>query len=364
MGRKVETVLLKPLARRAASADRLKSLNRVLNRLEERAFANQQLKDLSDAAKATRQKRGWYEDPEAVRTWIALIQALFNARRISGQQYTFLAASAAENVHYARISNGECADIAALEKEIDAVERSHGLARDEHWPTGEAPKEHDELTTKYGQILQKHFADVLSEFALDHIAALVRDDLPEFYRCRERGRRALHHKTAITPIILDIVARYEQEARKTASIGAFSGAVILLAAALEGLLVLRCLRSKRKAQQHAAALPKNKSPRYCDKPTTWTFEALIDTCLSAGWLPTVQMETTTVNPDALAHSLRSMRNNVHPGRMAKDRPWVEIDAHDYADADAIYTTLFATVSGTRGRSKLKEAVDQHESKIL
>jgi hypothetical protein len=364
MSRKIETILLAPLTKRAASLARVKSLNRALTRLEGRAFASAWLQELSDAAKVARQRRNWYEDPEAVRICLAQIQALFNSRRISGQEYTFLASVAVEGVHEARIVKGEYADVVVLDKKIEEVERNHGLARDEYWRIGEGPKEYDDLNAKYDKATQAQFADAFCEFGLDHLATLVRDDLPEFDRYRERGRRAFHHKTAITPIILDIVARYEFEARKAASVGAFTAAVVLLAAALEGLLALRCLRSRRKAAQHAAALPKSKRPKDCQEPTTWTFEALIDTCRSADWLPVVQMETMVVNPDALAHILRKMRNNVHPGRMAKDRPWAEVDAHDYADADAIYSTLFATVSGIRGRSKLKDAVDQHESKIL
>lgn len=124
---------------------------------------------------------------------------------------------------------------------------------------------------------------------------------------------------------------------------------------------MRCLRSLKKAQSVAGALAKSKRPRKIENPEQWTFDTLIEICLAARWLPTVSTDSTKIRPDELAHVLRQMRNYVHPGKVATQRPWIEVDEHDYAEAEVIYTTLFATLSRGKYLKRLNEA---SESSLL
>lgn len=332
-------------------------LSEALDRLDKRAFASDNVPDLAKMHRAAQENRtpNSWKDPEAARLSIVFAQALFMARRISRQEYTFLVAIAVEGVHDGRIADGTYPELKEIQQSIEAVRRSHGLGHDECWLVGEGPKEYQELNARFDAVCESRFIETLQKFEVHDIAILVKNDRCEFDRRRERGRRFFFHKGEVKPVITDIVVRYEADARRAASIGAYSAAITLLGAAMEGLLLLRCLRSKPKAQEVAAALPKKKRPRVVDDPTTWTFDTLIDTCMSAGWLPLVSTQLTTIRPDALAHILRRMRNQVHPGRLANERPWIEADDHEYNDAEAIYATLFATVSGSHGRKKLSEA---------
>ena len=50
---------------------------------------------------------------------------------------------------------------------------------------------------------------------------------------------------------------------------------------------------------------------------------------------------------SLYHTIRQMRNFVHPGKAATERPWIEVDAFDFADAEGIFTALFATINGRK-----------------
>lgn len=174
---------------------------------------------------------------------------------------------------------------------------------------------------------------------MNDLAALWESAPDEFERLRERGRRSVFHQKDIIPAWRDVVVQYEDDARKAAAAGAYSAAITQLGAGLEGLLLLRCLRSKSKAQRLAASLPKRVRPTNPSDPTTWMFESLIETCFAAGWLPLVSTETAQYSPAGLAHLLRAMRNYVHPGRYARERPWSEVEERDFLDADAIYRTL-------------------------
>jgi hypothetical protein len=159
------------------------------------------------------------------------------------------------------------------------------------------------------------------------------------------------HKDEITSALKDIVVRYEEDAHRAASAKAYSAAITLLGAGLEGLLLLRCLRSKQKSLRVARALPKQQRPRFPDDPTKWSFETLIDTCLAAGWLPPVSTSVAQYNPAGLAHILRLMRNYVHPGRHARERPWSVADKDDYKDAEAIYVTLMSRIVSGSSRAE-------------
>ena len=357
MDRIVRKALLKPLARRRTNPASRNALSEALDRLDKRAFASAYVPELAQMQRAAQANRtpGSWKDPEAARLSIVFAQALFTARRKSGQEYTFLVAIAAEGVHEGRIADGTYPELKEIQQSIEAVRQCHGLAHDEYWPVGEGPHEYQELNARFEAACENRFIETLHEFEVHDIATLVQNNRGEFDRRRERGRRAFFHKGEVAPVITDIVVRYEADARRAASVGAYSAAITLLGAAMEGLLLLRCLRSKRKAQEVAAALPKKKRPRATNDPTAWTFDTLIDTCMSAGWLPVVSTQLTTIRPDALAHILRRMRNHVHPGRVANERPWIEADEHEYNDAEAIYATLFATVSGSHSRKKLSEA---------
>ena len=158
---------------------------------------------------------------------------------------------------------------------------------------------------------------------------------------RERGRRTVFHSNELILAIRDVVLRYEDEAKEAAKIGAYSAAIICLGAGIEGLLLFRCLRSKKKAGQISQTLLKRVRPRSPDDPTTWTFETLIEVCLKAGWLPPVETSLARYNVSALAHNLRLMRNYVHPGRQAREQPWSEADKRDYQDANSIYVVLLS-----------------------
>ena len=153
----------------------------------------------------------------------------------------------------------------------------------------------------------------------------------------------MFHKEEHVDALRDIVLRYEDDARRAASAKAFSAAVTLLGAGVEGLLVLRCLRSRKKAARVSQNLSRRLRPRKGDDPMTWKFESLIEVCLRAGWLPPIETASLHLDSAGLAHLLRLMRNHVHPGKRAREKPWVETDDREYDDAEAIYQILLSTL---------------------
>lgn len=352
----MKTIRRKPLVRRTSKRTTYNELSDALDRLDKRAVAESVVPRLAEMKKDLRMRIGKnsWKDPEVAKLSIVFAEAMLSARRIPEQAYTFLVATAIEDLHEGRWLENSYPELREISEKIGGVSKAHGLSEDQYWPVGEGPQEYRDLNKQYDQAIENRFIETLIEFGLTNLAELVRTNPREFERRRERGRRYFFESENIVHAITDVVVRYEVEASRVATSGSYSAAVTLLGAALEGILVLRCLKSKSKAAEIASALPKKKRPRQTDDPTQWSLDVLIETSLSAGWLPSVETQLGVIRPEALAHILRQMRNYVHPGKVARERPWVESDENEYKDAEAIYTTLLATVSSASSRKKLAE----------
>lgn len=336
---------LRPLVRRRVAPAHEASLDHALRELEERAIASSLLPEMVAAQKQARLEKqtGRWTDPLAVTLTVQFAAALYLAHRVSLQEYAFLVAHSAEGVHEARLSEGAYPEIEQLSESMRAVESAYGLKPGEYWLKKDAPPEFRLLGAKWDAASEARLAETLAELEGHTVSAIFATDRSEFDRLRERGRRSFFHKDDLIPALADTVKRYEREARASADAGAFTASVTLIGASVEGLLLLRCLRSRAKSSQVAANLPAKKRPRDPCLPTMWSFDTLIHVCLAAGWLPVIDTPNVAIRPDGLAHQLRQMRNYIHPGRVCTDRPWVEAERRDFEGAQVIYTTLFAAV---------------------
>lgn len=354
MNKKIDYYLLKPLDRRRALMADQKAIASALERLDDRTLGNAVLPVIAKSAKALRRngRQGLLKDPAYIKNQTALSEALYLSRRISRSEYVYFASSPVETINEERLIGGQFSDeLREIEQKIEVIDKESGLLPNQFWPKGGAPEEfrgrYNALEEQYRAVIERHFTAALREFGLEDLANLRELRPEEFDRLRERGRRSLHHKGEDIPALKDIVVRHEEEASRAASAAAYAAGVLLLGAALEGLLLIRCLRSKRKAIRTASALPKKQRPQFPDDPTKWRLETLITTCLSAGWLPRISTGYAQYAPAALGDILRKMRNLVHPGRCLREKPWSETYERDYKDAEAIYVTLRSKLLGRR-----------------
>jgi hypothetical protein len=359
----VRRALLKPIAKRKSVPKGRETISEALDFLESRTIAVTLLPTLAQIYKDVKEqeKQSSWKDPDTAKTIIGLAMSMLLARSISTQEYTFLVAMAAERVNDCRIETDSYPEIVDLMEQLRLVHAAHGLGPDDYWRVGEGPPEYEELNRQFDEAVHKRFIETLLELGVDDIADLYTVDRQEFDRRRERGRRVFFHKDEMALALADTAIRYEIEAKSAASVGAYTAAVTLLGAAVEGLLVLRCLRSPIKARRVAASLPRAKRPNPNNGPTKWSFDTLIETCLAAGWLPDLSTAAGTLVPGELAHSLRQMRNYIHPGRVVEDRPWIEADQIDYTSAEAIFTAIFSTVSGAKRLKLLRETAQCQEA---
>lgn len=288
-----------------------------------------------------RRKVDW-TDPTQVREWVALNQSLRTSRRISWARYVFAVSSAVEHFHEGRwFAKSYAGELDPLSKAIQRIERSR-------MPAGRSLSR---LNARYDAILDKHFADTFVEFGLSDLGEMYRNRRAEFDEIRERGRRHMHHADRYPQALRDLVDEGYSEATTAAAAGTFRAAVTLLGASLEGLLLLRCLRSRTGARRVANALPSRLRKRAAGELEGWTFEILVEVCDRAGWLAELRSATAEYSASGLAHSLRTMRNWIHPAREARDRPWQGVYEQDYVLAHALYTLVATAVLRPRAISR-------------
>lgn len=350
MDEKIRRLLLKPLVRRSQGADDREALVEALNRLDDRALGENaliQLRDILFSPPSEKQKRTW-KDPIRVAASVVGAKVLYDSRRLSTQEYVFFALTPVEQLRDARLDDGHYdKELVSINQAMKVIEEAHGLGPDSYWLLTEAPEEYVRLSRQYEAVLDMKLLETLREFELDDLADLKERSPAEFDRLRERGRRSVFHREEYAPAIRDIVVRYEKGARRAAEVGAYSAAITSLGAGVEGLLILRCLRSNQKASRISKGLQRRLRPRSPDDPKTWTFETLVEVCLEAGWLPPIETPVARYDSASLAHQLRRMRNHVHPGRHARERPWSETDEREYQDAESIYVVLLSMLGKIR-----------------
>lgn len=319
--------LLRPIRRRSARANRVAELTLAVATLDVVADGSESLSSLAAAFKAARatEKERTPEVSAADRAWVNLARALLNAQRISWAQYVFTVGAIAEGLNEGRWFRGD------YDRDLPSPRKD---------PSGR----------RYAEVLDRKLYGVFEELGEKEVSELWRTRRSDYDTLREQGRRYYFHADELRLALRYAVTDAFDAARDAAAHGGFRAAVTLLGSALEGLLLERCLRSPRKARAAADALPRRLRARANGEFTSWSFEVLIEVCSSAGWLRRISTPTRVYHPEGLAHSLRAMRNWIHPGREAKLRPWQSVYEKDYSVAVALYQAVEAALSPPRPRA--------------
>lgn len=307
--------------------------------VDRRAMANDILSKLeSSIIDILKVSQGDWRDEAQVRQIISLIEVLRSSGRISNQQYVFFASYLISNIHERRWLEGLYeTQLSPIKTRMDEVESIY-MSEDGEWLNDEEPAEYTLLETEYSEILDAKFITTLKEFNLIELAELKLENEDEYESLRERGRRRVFHSDELEEIVRDIIVRYEKDAQKSAGAQAYFSAIISLGASMEGIFLLECLRSKNEALDAVKYL--QRSNKISRKPgndlTKWSLDVLIKVCDEKEWIKPVRTSIAEYDSAKLAHLVRDLRNYVHPGKQAIDRPWLEPDKQEYENAELIY----------------------------
>jgi hypothetical protein len=304
-----------------------------------RASASIDLARLVEQAKSAEPRSDEY-----VRQRVALARALYDSGKLTKAEYVMHAVQPVEYGFESRWSDHhDNPTLTRLADQMHDIEKRYGLAKNEYWTIDTAPAEYQALSAEYDRVADALFGDALERYGLNEVAELWRNDRREYDALREGGRRRIFEAENVLAAVSTCIDHFEQEAQQCYTAAAYYASCIMIGAAAEGRLLLRCLQDPAQTEAARARLRGRGRPHTAD-PLEWRLDDLINVAEEAGWLRLFESEDFVFNTKGLLHHLRLTRNLLHSGRHARDKPHVLIgkDAHD--DAEAAYKALVRSLS--------------------
>jgi len=88
----------------------------------------------------------------------------------------------------------------------------------------------------------------------------------------------------------------------------------------------------------------------------WTLANLVSVANEAGWLPNIDDGNVIHVVSGWAHRLRAIRNLLHPGRHAADKPHARLSKEEWLDAASACTALRHAIEAARKTKRLKSGM--------
>lgn len=339
-------LLTKPLTKRSKEFTNVSSLSKALNILEKSVHNERQFQEILPEIKLQLREPKKSNlsslNPEILKQKLAKAKVTFSANRMFEEQYTFYCLMLIEDFFYDQWNSKKYKKfIQPLEQEMAKIRSRYKLEENEDWYVDDEPKEYKQLQQKYNDLYNQYFINTLREFDLNEIADLKCNNSQSLDELRERGRRSIFHNESKVEALQELVLNYEKEALRSAESKAFLSAIILLAAALEGLLILRCYKSPKRASRIYKNVEKKFKTRWDSEndPSSWKFDCLIEVCFQANWFKNIYRGEMELRSEKIANHIRIMRNYIHPAKHIKDSPWRVTTQQDFELVKSLYTFL-------------------------
>lgn len=283
---------------------------------------------------------------ERAKHYLDVAEARFRAGEISEQERAFHRRYALENlVHESRWLNGYYEDVLEpISASIKQLQSEHGLADDEYWPTGEGPPEYAELNAAYERQLDSKLVEIFREFGADDLAALFLSDRESFDSHTELGRKSIFVDDEVARLN-ELANGYELEVEFSKGGEAYLSASIMLCAAIEARLLIKCLSNEQRARDAACELGLTNKVLKSKNPIAWKLETLIEISAQAGWIPNVETERFVFSGKAIAHMLREVRNRVHPHVQIKKKLGLSFGREQFKDVEAAHKIIREFLDG-------------------
>ncbi|MDR6936652.1 hypothetical protein [Luteibacter sp. 3190] len=316
-------------------------LGPIIATLHERLLASAVAPEFAEETRRARSGTRW----ERATATIKLIDLLRMARKLSAAARVFGVAQQC----YAVAEEVEDEELSGIATAMHAIEQREKLGEDEYWPLGQGPVDYQRLVKAYDACQDRIFVRTFTDLGAPDLGRMFEADHARFERLSERGRREFFHRDDTFEVVADCLAHYLGEAERAARAQAFTAAVAMMGAAIESLLLLRCLMSPDIARRHVSG--KTRRSDILARHLT----DLNDACDKAGWLRAIDTPYTTILPSQLVALVRDWRNVLHPGRQARDSPWVLMDQEEYDLAHAVFVATRALLLSPREEKRLRAA---------
>lgn len=272
---------------------------------------------------------------------------MFEAGIISEKEHFFYRCHLAEEVDFEGQRDGQYQSaFAEVTSKMDKIEKDYGLPENQYWLKVDAPPEWLALSDEYDKIAQQKFQEVLLELGFTDLLELYGSDRNEYDRLREAGRRSFFNAEDTELAVIGLVLEYEGQASRAARGRAYFAAGIMLCAAVEARLLLNALTHFDTAMSVAASIRTGglRSRKISAEPLRWSFDELLEVSHAAGWIDTIETENAECSIYGWLHSLRNLRNYIHPGNNVRKNPHILPEKEAYDEALQAYSGLRLALS--------------------
>ena len=147
--------------------------------------------------------------------------------------------------------------------------------------------------------------------------------------------------------LVDLIGKFDREARRCAKAHAYYAACVMQAAVLEGMLIAMCDGDLNKVSAYLQTLPKEQRPK--GQVATWGMNQLIKIAVALHWLPSRVSSRGRRKIGDWVALVKEFRNLVHPGKHVRDYPKVRLRKGHFSDSLTIVQVatdhLWASVTG-------------------
>lgn len=290
----------------------------------------------------------WYDhslSPDTTQKYLKLVSLLYRAGSLSLDEYVFCFDHQVEGIVVDRLMAGEYVELSKIEEQLDRLRQHHCFDEStQDWSNEQEPSGFSALATKFGEAYENKYFETLEEFGAHELARLKRSDPSEYDVSRERGRRKFLEPEKYLEALEELVLTYETQAQQCGNNGIYLGAVIMLGSAAEARLLMKVLICDADANCAYKTVTSREGRKQSRNPLDWNFDFLVKIAVEAHWIKGLEIQVKKNSTSGLASLIRTLRNNVHPGRFIKDRTFVSVGKHEYEQVQAGYVLLREALS--------------------
>lgn len=233
-------------------------------------------------------------------------------------------------------------ELEPITAQMQVIKSSHGLSEDEGWNKDDEPDEYTKLKIEFEEILDDNHYKTLLQFKMTEIADLFLHDREKLDDLNEQGRKSVFIKGDVNRLI-ELVNLYENESRQASTVGAYYSAIVMLGAAIEAKLIIKCIKNPKICRYSCDKLGFTKKKLKSRNPLEWRLDKLIAICHESGWLPEFETMEFIIYPLGLAHRLREARNLLHPSLHIKRKMHFGISESQFKDWKYIYEAITTSI---------------------
>ena len=222
-------------------------------------------------------------------------------------------------------------ELAPIDNKIDVILKEHGVHEVEGFSQDEMPSELKKLLKDYDELFDRTRSELFFHYGLSTFGEYYKNNKKEYLKRYEE----IDKNKFVKLNLLDIVNEFENESIKCAEIKAFHAASILIASAIEGLM-LSVAQIDRTLVKTFIEMNKRRKKKI--ELVSLTLAQMIELYKEAQMFPFNNEGTLNKINETMLKVASMVRNLIHPGRKIKAK-YITNSEQEYVFLNNVYIVL-------------------------